>query len=169
MEAEMDNQIDAILGLGTNLGDREGFLKMAVEHLSNLGKVTRTSSLYETPAWGYEDSKSYLNQVVVLKTSLTPSLLFKEIKAIESAAGRVVSRVSDNYEARTLDIDILFFGDTILHSHDLIIPHPRLQLRKFVLVPLVEILPDFPHPELHRSAAQLLERCPDDSEIKKYS
>ncbi len=164
----MDNAVNVVLGLGSNLGDRELFLNTAIEKLKSLGSVSLISKIYQTPAWGYEDSKPYLNQIVSIKTRLSPHEVARKIKGFERDAGRDVKSSSRAYEARTLDIDILFYNDLVLETEDLIIPHPRLHLRNFVLVPLVEVLPLLVHPLLNETSEQLLASCPDDAQIEEF-
>ncbi len=147
--------------LGSNLGKREEWLAYALQELTaRAGVPGVTSKYYETEPWGYTGSGRFLNQAVQLVTSLSPLQLLECIHAIEQSAGR--ERTGSQYTDRSLDIDILFFGNQILDSTDLIIPHPRLHLRRFCLVPLVEIIPDWIHPVLRKTMRELLIECPDE-------
>ena len=152
------------LSLGSNLGDRGQNLQEALVALEKWGiKIIRTSSIYETEPIGNHDQPMFLNMVVQIETEKSPQDLLMIIHSIERANGRV--RTSEQWGPRTLDIDLLLYGDEMLEQPDLKIPHPHLQERKFVLVPLNEIAPDFVHPVLKKTVRQLLESCDDTSRI----
>jgi 2-amino-4-hydroxy-6-hydroxymethyldihydropteridine diphosphokinase len=154
------------LGIGTNLGNRESNLKEAVARIEEyIGKVTRSSSVYETEPWGFQAEDEFLNMVVKVETKLTPSGLLGRILMIESLLGRV--RSEKQYSSRVIDIDILLYEDLVIDEENLKIPHPLLHERKFVLVPLCEIEPELVHPVLNKSVATLLESCLDKSKVKK--
>ena len=153
--------------LGSNLGDRLQILQAARELIQKqIGEIDTISSIYETAPWGVLDQPSFLNQVVKVLTSLEPEETLRIILGIEHELGRVRY---ERWGARVIDIDILYFQDMILDSSRLTIPHPRLHERRFTLTPLAEIAPDFIHPLLKKSSVQLLEVCPDQSEVKVFS
>ena len=131
------------LGLGSNLGERTDNLVNAIRKLSQKTKIEQTSSVYETEPVGYEDQPLFLNAVISLTTELEPLELLRFIKQIEVELGR---RPDFRNAPRIMDIDILFYGDRILQSGELTIPHPRIAERAFVLVPLAEIAPEFIYP-----------------------
>lgn len=156
----------AYLCLGGNMGNRPGNLQEAVAQLKTLGKAGPCSSVYETEAWGVEAQPAYLNCCLVLHTTLGAPELMERLLAIEAGLGR--TRGGQRYGSRTVDIDILFFNNLVLGSKALIVPHPRLQLRRFVLVPLAEIAASYIHPVLKQTIAGLLKACPDASEVNLY-
>ena len=155
------------LGIGTNLGNRESNLEEAVARIEEyIGTVLDSSSIYETEPWGFQAKDEFLNKVVKVKTELSPSGLLGRILMIEYLLGRVRGQV--RYSSRLIDIDILLYEDMIVEEESLKIPHPLLQQRKFVLVPLCEIASEMIHPVLKKSIAELLETCEDRGEVKKY-
>jgi 2-amino-4-hydroxy-6-hydroxymethyldihydropteridine diphosphokinase len=156
------------LGLGTNLGDKELNLEKAVAGIEEfIGKVIRTSSIYETEPWGFITDEKFLNLVVKAETELKPLQLLDEIHKIESASGRVRGEVQ--YSPRVIDIDILLYENMIIAEDNLKVPHPLMKDRKFVLIPLCEIEPGMVHPVLGKTFTELLEECEDRSEVKKYA
>jgi 2-amino-4-hydroxy-6-hydroxymethyldihydropteridine diphosphokinase len=156
------------LGIGTNLGNREGNLEQAVERIGNFpGRVLQASSLYETEPWGFQAEEKFLNMVVKIETDLTPDELLVKILHLESILGRV--RGAEQYMSRLMDIDILFYDDLVINEDHLKIPHPLLHERKFVLVPLCEIEPGLVHPVKGKTILELLEICEDRSEVKKFT
>ena len=153
--------------LGSNRGDRKEMISQATGEIGNrIGETVKTSSIYETEPWGYNDPESFLNQVLVVETTLNSGEVLNQILEIESGLGR--TRTIGKITGRTMDIDILFYDNLVLHSGLLIIPHPRLHLRRFTLVPLVELDPGKLHPVFNRTVEQLLNECEDQSEVKKY-
>ncbi len=152
------------LGLGTNLGDRLDNLRAARVALSPRVFVLRASQVYETLPWGYADQPSFLNQVLEAQTLLTPRRLLAHLKSIESRLGRTPTF---RYGPRLIDIDILFYGSQIIEMDGLIIPHPHLAERAFVLFPLAELAPDLVHPHSGLSVQQLLGQF-DSSGVEVY-
>lgn len=156
----------AFLCLGGNMGDRLANLNEAKRQLGLLGcKILNQSSIYQTKAWGVDVAPDYYNQSLQIQTSLNPAQLMDGLLTIEYQLGR--KRTADRNASRTMDIDILFFNNDIINTPELEVPHPRLQLRKFVLVPMAEIAPKLMHPKLHKTIQQLLNTCTDDSNVIK--
>jgi len=155
-----------VLALGSNLGNKKINLQNAINHIHNhIGFVAQASAIYETPSWGF-DSFPFYNMCILIHTNLSPEKLLVELKQTEKILGRT-TKTTDNYEARTVDIDIVYFNDLIFDSADLEIPHKELQNRKFVLVPLNDLIFDWKHPVLQKSTQELLLICEDKSEIKQ--
>lgn len=153
--------------LGSNLGDRLATLKRAFDLIdTTIGNVIHSSSIYTTKAWGVEDQPDFLNQVVEVESGLAPEEILINVNSIEEKLGRVRKI---KWQSRIIDIDILYYGNLILNTQDLIIPHAENQNRNFVLVPMVELAPDFVHPVFLRTQQQLLNTCKDGLEVKKLS
>mgnify|MGYP006272592975 FL=1 len=129
------------LGLGTNLGEREENLRRAVKLLKSFPEleVIKVSSIYETEPWGYEEQNDFLNLCLELETTLSPQQLLEKCQAVEDKMGR---KREKRWEPRVIDVDILLYDDLELETSDLIVPHPRMQERAFVLIPLQELKPD---------------------------
>lgn len=144
------------LALGSNLGDRLANLKQAIAALTPQLDVKAKSQVYETLPWGYEDQPKFLNQVVKAKTYLEPEPLLKHLKRLEVALGRQESFPNG---PRLIDIDILFYDELILYSPSLVIPHPRLHERAFVLLPLMDLDPELIHPINKKSIREMLADC----------
>lgn len=135
------------LGLGTNLGNRHTNLEQAVAAIRHeIGEVTSLSSFIETTPWGFASEHIFLNAVVEVKTILPPHQLLAVTQQIEQQMGRKQKSVDGCYADRIIDIDILFYGAAIIHTTDLVIPHPQIIHRDFVLEPLCEIAPEWIHP-----------------------
>ena len=155
----------AYLGLGSNLGDRQLNLVKAIELLAQWVQIEQLSSLYETEPVGYREQPCFLNAVCQLTTSLTPEDLLALAKHVEAALGRMPSFPD---APRPVDIDILFYGNRVINSPQLTIPHPRLEERAFVLVPLAEIAPDLAHPVSGRKVREMVERVEGLEGVKRW-
>ncbi len=161
--SEREPQVRVFLSLGSNLGDRRGFLESALGLLADSGLVpSPCSSVYETEPVDLCDQGDFLNLVCEVRTSLTPLQLLHRCQAIEGMLGR---RRSVPKGPRCIDLDVLLYGDLVMDTPRLRLPHPGLPNRRFVLVPLVEIAPLVVDPLTGLTAAQLLERCPDPSRV----
>ncbi len=154
------------LGIGGNLGNKhDNFDKVYTFIKNELGVIIKSSSVYETPPWGFDAKENFWNQVLVIETKISPEELLKKITEMENRFGR--ERGTGGYTSRKMDIDILYFDELVLETKKLTIPHPQIANRLFVLVPLVEIEPDFVHPQLKTNSLQMLKNCTDKSLIKK--
>jgi len=154
--------------IGGNRGDRIGYLRKAVIEINRkIGNIIRSSSVYETEPYGFKDNCLFLNQCLLAETDLLPLDILKKSKEIESSMGRI--RKSGGYESRTIDIDILFYDDIILHETELIIPHPEFHKRNFALIPMSEINPLFVHPLFGKTILNLLQESHDTKKVVKYS
>ena len=153
--------------LGANLGDRLTTLSQAVHLIAeSVGAVVQHSHLYETAPWGVVDQPAFLNQVIAVDTQLEPEAVLMQTQRIERELGRI--RL-EKWGARMIDIDILFYDQRIIETEQLTIPHPYLHRRRFTLVPLAEIAPDFRHPVLGKTTVELLAECLDTSEVTIFS
>jgi 2-amino-4-hydroxy-6-hydroxymethyldihydropteridine diphosphokinase len=153
----------AFILAGTNLGDREANLEFARRSLTERVNTKQYSSCFETEPVGFLDQPWFLNQAIELETDLAPLELLRLCQGIEASCGRL--RTFPN-APRTLDLDILLYGDAVINNKDLVIPHPRMQERRFALAPLAQIAPEVVHPVLKKSIRLLLETCPDTSRVR---
>jgi 2-amino-4-hydroxy-6-hydroxymethyldihydropteridine diphosphokinase len=145
------------LSLGSNLGNRRENIAKTIGRISEkIGEVVALSDYYETEPWGFESKSKFLNVAVEVETNLYPVDLLRTAQEIERETGRKDKSVNGIYKDRIIDIDILFYDDLILNATELIIPHPLLHKRRFVLQPLTEIAPDFVHPQLNRKIKDLV-------------
>lgn len=153
------SMIKAYLLLGSNMGDRKSYLERALEEIGRrAGRITAVSSIHSTEPWGNEDQDEFLNQAVEIETESGALELLKSLLLIETGLGRVRDH---KWAPRTIDIDILLYGNEIVSLPELSVPHPYLHERRFALAPLMEIAPDLIHPVLKRSVSQLLRECTD--------
>lgn len=153
--------------IGSNLGNREGYLKAAKKLIScNIGKINVESNIFESEPWGFFTSNWFLNQVIKVETNLDPISTLKTANNIEQQLGR--KREGKSYSSRTIDIDILLFDDNIIKSNELQVPHLHMCERRFVLEPLAQIAPNLAHPITGRSISELLKECSDELEVRVY-
>ncbi|HLP95708.1 MAG TPA: 2-amino-4-hydroxy-6-hydroxymethyldihydropteridine diphosphokinase [Saprospiraceae bacterium] len=155
--------INTFLSIGSNIGDRAGNLKNAIGLIEKfIGKIAKRSHVYETQPWGEPNQDAFLNMVIMINTSLEPRDILEKITKIERELGR---ERKEKWGPRTIDIDILFYGKRIIRDKGLEIPHPELHKRGFVLVPMMEIAPDFEHPVLNMQIDELYMECGDDNDV----
>jgi 2-amino-4-hydroxy-6-hydroxymethyldihydropteridine diphosphokinase len=152
---------------GGNSGDRELLIEEAIRMISSeAGKVMKKSSIYETEPWGFLSDAPFLNQAILIQTPLSPTVLLSKLISIEKKLGR--KRNNGGYSSRTIDLDILFYNDLIISSKRLQVPHPRMQLRRFAMVPLAEIAGEYLHPVFRVTMRQLVLNCPDRSGVRLF-
>ncbi len=161
--------MQAVTIFGSNSGNKRELLKKAIRQLSSAGHIIASSSLYETAPWGFEAKENFLNRVVIFETDLPPLAFLKSCLETEKQLGRTRLPNGPRYASRPIDIDLLFYDSLILDTPELILPHPRMAERNFVLVPLSEIIPDFLHPQLHKTIRQLSAECSDTLPVKKIT
>ena len=157
---------EAVLHLGSNLGNRIKNISLAKLFIERqIAKISHSSSLYETEAWGVTDQKNFINTAVIIETDLDPESVLDKIHQIERLLGRVRY---ERWSERTIDIDIIFYNDQIIEKANLKIPHAELTNRNFVLIPLDEIIPDRIDPKTGRTIRELKEACSDTSKVWLY-
>lgn len=151
------------LGLGTNLGDKDRQLKCALAYLQErVGTLVSLSSFYETAPWGFVSDHAFLNAVAAFETSLSPEELLRVTQEIERLMGRTQKSEHRQYHDRPIDLDILLYGDEIIEREELVLPHPEMTQRRFVMEPLAEIAPTLHHPLLGKTMQELLAELPEE-------
>ena len=157
--------------LGSNLGDREHLVNQACKMIGErCGKIVAESSLYESEPWGFQSEHWFLNQVVEVQTQLSPDEMMRQLLEIEKELGRDRSTPHEGYVSRPMDLDILYWGDgLIVEGQHVIVPHPRLHQRRFTLLPLCDIAPDYVHPIMKKTNLQLLDECQDTGIVHIYN
>lgn len=161
----MGEAVVVLLGLGSNLDHREANLRKGVAMLARSLEMVEGSSVYETEPWGYKGQPRYLNLVCLARTAVSPEELLRLCQETERAAGRTPTF---QYGPRVLDVDILAYGERVIDTPALVVPHPRLAERRFVLVPLAEVAPGWVHPVLKSTASELLTEVEDSGEVRAW-
>ena len=152
---------------GSNMGDKENIFAEACLLINNrCGAITAVSSSYESEPWGFEADEWFLNRLIVVDTELEPDMMLRELLAIEAELGRVRHPKNEGYTSRTADLDILYFCQRVIVTPTLTVPHPRLHLRRFALMPLCEVAPELMHPVFQVTQRELLHRCTDQSIVR---
>lgn len=156
--------------LGSNLGDRELLVNQACKMMDErCGEIVAKSRLYESEPWGFQAEYWFLNQVIVLKTTLSPDDLMRKLLSIEKELGRDRSQPHEGYVSRPMDLDILYYGSETIDTQMVTAPHPRLHQRRFTLLPLCDVAPDFVHPTMKKTNLQLLDECQDAGKVNIYN
>jgi 2-amino-4-hydroxy-6-hydroxymethyldihydropteridine diphosphokinase len=164
----MTDPVIAYIGIGSNMGDRQAYCLEAVRFIARFPKTSliAVSSLYETAPLERTDQEWFINCVTAVRTTLAPRELLQACQEVEQFLGR---KRSVRFGPRTIDLDILFYGDRIIQGPEVTIPHPRAHQRRFVLEPLAEIAPELEHPTLHKTATQLLQGIKDLQEVRRWA
>ncbi|MBL1279219.1 MAG: 2-amino-4-hydroxy-6-hydroxymethyldihydropteridine diphosphokinase [Fluviicola sp.] len=157
-----------ILSLGSDLGDKIAHLEQAITKIrENIGEIVSISSVYESEPVGFVSDTTFFNLCLIVDSTLTKEEILPELQRIEKEIGRKKKENQPNYESRIIDLDIIFFNAEIIRTKELSVPHLHFRERKFVLIPLVEIVPDFIDPISHLNCTQLLKNCSDNSKVSK--
>lgn len=163
--ANLEKMNDVFILLGGNLGDKSKIFEETRKLIGErIGLITKQSSVYVTEPWGFE-SELFWNQALIVKTKLNPQEILQQTQTIEKMMGRI--KKSDRYEARVMDIDLLFYNDLIINTPMLTLPHPKMGDRKFVLIPLCEIAPDKCHPVSGLKVEEMLWLCTDQLNVER--
>ena len=153
---------------GSNEGDKSLVFARACLLINNrCGRVVKVSAAYESEPWGFEAEEWFLNRVIVIETELAPEHLLRHLLDIETELGRIRHPEIHGYVSRIADLDILYYGSCIIQTETLTVPHPRLHLRRFALMPMCEVAPDLVHPLFEKTQTELLELCLDDSIVRE--
>jgi 2-amino-4-hydroxy-6-hydroxymethyldihydropteridine diphosphokinase len=155
---------------GSNMGDKDAIYAQACLLINNrCGQVVAQSRAYESEPWGFEAEEWFLNRVIVVETELDPEEMLRQLLDIERELGRIRHPEIQGYTSRPADLDLLYYGDRIINTAVLTVPHPRLHLRRFALVPLCEVAPEYVHPVLQMTQIELLQQCPDESIVREIT
>jgi deoxyguanosine kinase len=161
----MNSQNQVVLSLGSNLGNKQENISSAIDLIHNsVGTIIKISKLYESPSWGFE-SENFYNCTVLIHTSKTAQKVLSRLLKIEKELGRKRNE-SNQYEARIIDIDIIYFNEEIIESENITVPHPKMQERLFVLLPLNDLKLDWKHPILNNKTKELIAVCSDKSQLR---
>lgn len=164
----MEKFNDIIFSIGGNLNNSaEKFDKLWKLIKSKIGIIKKKSSFYESEALGFVSENSFINSAICVESALSPNEILLMTQNIERELGRTKKSIGCQYSDRSMDIDIITYEDKVIQSDTLTIPHPRMHERKFVLIPLCEISPEWKHPILKKKALELLKECPDKSKLVK--
>lgn len=158
-------QTEVVLSLGGNKGNREKLLFQAIESLKYHFHLVAVSAIYETQAWGGVAKANFLNQLALIHTSESPNQVLAIFQKIETDLGRVRE---EHWGDRTMDIDVLYYGDQVISTEKLTVPHPFISQRRFILIPLNELLPEKAHPISNKTSSLMLEECSDASIVRLY-
>jgi len=152
---------------GSNMGDKDALFAQACLLINNrCGRVVQVSAAYESEPWGFEAEEWFLNRVIVVETEKGPEELLQQLLDIERELGRIRHPEIQGYTSRTADLDLLYFGHRVINTDILTVPHPRLHLRRFALVPMCEVAPEWVHPIFGRTQQELLQQCPDECVVR---
>lgn len=152
---------------GSNMGDKENVFAKACLLINNrCGSIVGVSSAYESEPWGFDADEWFLNRLIEVDAKLDPEAMLRELMGIEAELGRVRHPEVNGYTSRIVDLDILYYGQRVLVTPSLTLPHPRLHLRRFALLPLCEVAPELVHPVFQVTQRELLSRCPDQSIVR---
>ena len=160
---------DLFLMLGSNLGERMGNIKLAEKMINDqIGEVRKCSDIYETEPWGCIDQPLFLNKLLLVETYFDAQKVLELALCIEKALGRN-RLLSNKWKERSIDIDIIYFDEQIIQTPQLVVPHPRLHQRNFVLIPLADMVPEFVHPVLKKNTLKMISECKDLQKVNKYT
>ncbi len=161
------DKVLVVILAGGNLGDTKDYLNQALQQCAGaLGPCVLKSSVYQSEPWGFDSPQHFLNQVWVFETELSASACLKKMLEIEQSLGRIRGE-SEGYSSRTIDLDILYYGQEVINEDHLHVPHPRINQRRFALMPLCEVLPNFIHPVLGKNNQQILADCTDTGLVER--